>query len=576
MYKYKPKDYIPQKGDVVVFPHYKGSWIEPTKPYLVIDVKESQVRLEDDRGVKEWFGNITRQIIETLPGTEAKVGDEVIITCKVDYGGYSNNTLNVGDTLTVSQVHDKAGKTHVTYGVPVPGHNTKGRELGIQMKNIKVLQKEKPEPQITDYTVNLTNTSLADRLRLRQVLLDNDQKPVSNALVTELTNRETSYHKIPGIVEWGTSHVASNISIEDFLQKFSKNNKIRNLAFYKKSGKDWTNDEYYNVEKYTQGYSSKIFKLSREEKSNKFLFDIGDRNGTEEFQLQWKEQEGATNFNNCLQVAYEDVFPESTENEEPEKIEEQPMNKPLLSDLLKQYRAYEKFLDNLTVNYDEYKIFTETNSSECISWAFHWEDTPQGDDYWRDLWDSLSETPCINDVRAPDDVDYWRKNYKIINTLYYYNTKSGHVGEICKSWDLPEKHVHFYAEKPTWLQQPDGIPDLSEESVIGASATTDTSETTTQKESIMTDNIEIKINGKEVPTQSVSKPKSDYKLKPAVIADYYSNEGALLSTQRFTGKHALADAQAHLVTLIASHPNAKVVPYTVGKPSKIKHQFQVI
>jgi len=112
--------------------------------------------------------------------------------------------------------------------------------------------------------------------------------------------------------------------------------------------------------------------------------------------------------------------------------------------------------------------------------------------------------------------------------------------------------------------------------ICASAATTETSETTTPKENIMTD-ISIKVNGQEINTVAkASKPKSDYKLRPAIIADYYSADNMLLETKRFRGKSANADAQAHLVTLIAAHPNAKVVPYTIGKASKIKHQFTTV
>lgn len=76
----------------------------------------------------------------------------------------------------------------------------------------------------------------------------------------------------------------------------------RNLAFYKRSGTLWTEEEYHNIVKYC-GYEtdSRIANYA----SSKFIFDNGDPH---RFMYMWPKQEKNMNFNNCTQVAYEDIF----------------------------------------------------------------------------------------------------------------------------------------------------------------------------------------------------------------------------------------------------------------------------
>lgn len=76
----------------------------------------------------------------------------------------------------------------------------------------------------------------------------------------------------------------------------------RNLAFYKRSGTPWTEEEYHNIVKYC-GYEtdSGISNYAY----HKFIFDDGSPH---RFMYMWTKQEKTMNFNNCTQVAYEDIF----------------------------------------------------------------------------------------------------------------------------------------------------------------------------------------------------------------------------------------------------------------------------
>lgn len=74
----------------------------------------------------------------------------------------------------------------------------------------------------------------------------------------------------------------------------------RNLAFYKRSGTPWTEEEFQNIVKYC-GYETDA-KISTYD-YEKFIFDDGNFT---RFMYTWGERH--KNFRNCKQVAYEDIF----------------------------------------------------------------------------------------------------------------------------------------------------------------------------------------------------------------------------------------------------------------------------
>ncbi len=159
---------------------------------------------------------------------------------------------------------------------------------------------KEPTMQITDYIIDIKDSSLADRLRLHQVLLDNNASIVGellkNHIVTGITANFSSCNK-----EWTYVSENPNISLEDFINKFKQSNQIRNLAFYKKSEKPWRQSELIDITKYCGNYSPIS---SLEGNTSKFVFDDATSNL---FMFDWSEK--SPNFKNCLQVAYEDIFP---------------------------------------------------------------------------------------------------------------------------------------------------------------------------------------------------------------------------------------------------------------------------
>ena len=85
----------------------------------------------------------------------------------------------------------------------------------------------------------------------------------------------------------------------------------RNLAFYKKSGEPWTDEECENIVRYV----GNINQITAQDWGNvnrtaKFMFDYGD---VQLFMGNWSKQHISQNFMNCQQVCYEDIFFEDIE-----------------------------------------------------------------------------------------------------------------------------------------------------------------------------------------------------------------------------------------------------------------------
>ena len=82
----------------------------------------------------------------------------------------------------------------------------------------------------------------------------------------------------------------------------------RKIAFYKRSKKPWTEEEYRNIIEYV-GDNDYEFDWCKDDyyldNNRKYIFDDGD---DETFMHFWVDQEQNSNFPNCQKIAYEDVF----------------------------------------------------------------------------------------------------------------------------------------------------------------------------------------------------------------------------------------------------------------------------
>lgn len=156
---------------------------------------------------------------------------------------------------------------------------------------------------ITDYIIDIENTSLADRLRLRQVLLDNNQQISELLVVLNIsTTVNNVYYYNNFINKWcGSGNHKSNISLQDFINKFKVQDQLENLAFYKRSGKPWTHEELINIASFCNT------NIPYDRTDDSFYSHIYNRKyvyKNENTYESWYPQD----IKNCFKVAYEDVF----------------------------------------------------------------------------------------------------------------------------------------------------------------------------------------------------------------------------------------------------------------------------
>lgn len=161
--------------------------------------------------------------------------------------------------------------------------------------------------KITDYVINIKDSSLQDRLRLRQVLLDNGQKIHFTQSLIEQDHRPIYGYNV-SISEWTmlANSTKPNIELKDFIQKFKKHDQIRNLAFYKRSKEPWLQGELNKIYRFTKPEGG----VGTSGHQCKYNYDNGYGGA---FQHTWFIQ-NKTCIENCLQIAYEDVFPQKQPN----------------------------------------------------------------------------------------------------------------------------------------------------------------------------------------------------------------------------------------------------------------------
>ena len=137
---------------------------------------------------------------------------------------------------------------------------------------------------------------------------------------------------------------------------------------------------------------------------------------------------------------------------------DQPMIK--LSDFLKEQGVYEKFLANLDVNYSihDYQNFIDSSTIyDAIFYAFSWKTSPEDYGFWADIVD-LDDQLCINDVRAPNDIEYWEEQFHLGHDVWV--ALSG--GSIQKCSGLsPKGWTHIegcYSEQPSKVSPTSSAP----------------------------------------------------------------------------------------------------------------------
>jgi len=103
---YKYIDREPIAGDIVLWARTKydltieSPYIEYNKPYLVHQVSGNFVQITDKHGTTQELGGLGRKVIQTKPGSEAKVGDKCI---RISGGKYNAPTPD-GTIVTVTDI----------------------------------------------------------------------------------------------------------------------------------------------------------------------------------------------------------------------------------------------------------------------------------------------------------------------------------------------------------------------------------------------------------------------------------------------------------------------------------------
>lgn len=371
MYEYL--DRPPQEGDIIIWPDLPSNSTKRTrdKPYIVLAVTSDAVITLDDYGKQFYCGfKGGFKVIKTKPGDMAQAGDTII---RIVDGAYS-----AGVTHTVHRNFCEGAYKTTVYYEPT---------ASIRHTDVLVLckaQSKEQSMQITDYIIDITNSTLADRLILRQVLLDNGQEVYSNIH----TGGSKIYYMC---TTWycGSNTRGHNISLADFINKFKKQNKLRNLAFYKRSGEPWTSHEFTNMYDFigdTAGRNTIDNTIN-----NTYFYD----DGTMAPYNAWHRSR--PNFKNCLQVAYEDVFPITNQSNNPFNIGVKVGDRVrCIAYVASNCKVGDEFtvvhVDNNDYVYYEYRYAAHYKHFELVSSATSESNLRHQE--WKDLYDKGVKLEC--------------------------------------------------------------------------------------------------------------------------------------------------------------------------------------
>lgn len=160
-----------------------------------------------------------------------------------------------------------------------------------------------------------------------QAKIGDTVKPITGLCQPFTVTNSTSTHLQPG--NWRRDCVVVLHKADELEQQEQQEPTThRNLAFYKRSGKPWTQEEFVNINKYCGNTTSTILDKSYE--TYRYIFDDKTR---VRFMHPWVSQETNSNFKNCKQVAYEDIF-QTTDNQDVSTItNNQPKKENTMNEL---------------------------------------------------------------------------------------------------------------------------------------------------------------------------------------------------------------------------------------------------
>ena len=212
--KFEYIDKEPEIGDLVIWENYLGDLVISDKPYLVTDKSnKGLVKILDERNKLTYMGNVGRKVLKQINPDNAKAGDYMFRLTK------GQKEFPEGSIIKVNEV----GGRYLYYK----------STCGVFKKSVVVIRpQQKTDMKITDYSVDISGTSVEERLVLRQVLIDNKQN-FSSGLRDEETIKffldlnVLIFDKSNKLWCGGyKSKTATIISYNDFVDKFRKEKTI--------------------------------------------------------------------------------------------------------------------------------------------------------------------------------------------------------------------------------------------------------------------------------------------------------------------------------------------------------------
>ena len=215
---------------------------------------------------------------------------------------------------------------------------------------------------ITNYAISVKDASLKEMLQLRQVLIDNKQKlsKISKIGINPSCKILVYSACTDHWVNTDSPLNAQLISIMDFIVLFKKHNQLRKLAFYKKSQTDWTEKEFHALCDLCGARKDSTIS-GKAAQSKKYIYDD---NTIQLWLYAWNTQQ----IEECLEIAYEDLFLEEGQVERKFKIGDTISQINGVAGLTWTIKSIEK--DCYQHTNGGYTLFKDENNYELVEYPF--------------------------------------------------------------------------------------------------------------------------------------------------------------------------------------------------------------